>query len=150
MKTLIKVIFAYLFFTAGVGMGAESIKTVFDFGLEGLAKESKLRRNESPVQTFYSSKPKLSDEHRYVYWPEARFLLRLPNDADGDEIWQNMIQVARFIDMETDLVTKREDIGTSTYLELESDVVEIVRKCLDGSKRAVLTGAVKRGPAPTK
>jgi len=130
---------------------AEATKSMFAAGLEKLAKDASLRRNESPVQTFYNYAPKTDDEngHRYVYWPEARFLLRLPNDKDSEPTWENIVLVTRFIDLENGIVTRDEDIGSSTYLELESEIVGIVRKCLDGVKVTVLTGAIKRGPAVT-
>jgi hypothetical protein len=150
MRTFNKALCFCVLFSFSIGAGAESAKSLFDLGLEKFAKDAALRRNESPVQIFYSYKPKTSDENatRYVYWPEARFLLKMPNDESNDRAWENMILVTRFIDLEKDIVTKQEDIGTSTYLELESDMIAIVQKCLDGPKLTVSTGAIKRGPAP--
>ena len=103
-----------------------------DKGLLELSNNEKLRRGDSPVQTFFVADFIGSERWRYVYWPESRYLIRLPNSTDKDQIWNNMVLVSRFINLETDLVGKREQIGSSTYLEIEEEILIHLRKCLSG------------------
>lgn len=134
------------------GICAEPKGSLFDRGLEQLARNPMQRRNNSSIQTFFCHEPQSEREtdYRYVYWPEARLLLYLPNVDQNDRCWSSMQLVSRSIDLENGVVTNVEDIGGSSYLEVESTVVQIVQKCLVGRRVFVLTGEMKRGPAPAQ
>ena len=103
-----------------------------DKGLLQLSNNEKLRRGDSPVQTFFVADFSASERWRYVYWPESRYLIRLPNSTNQDQIWDNIVLVSRFINLEKDLVATREQIGSSTYLEIEEEILMHLRKCLSG------------------
>lgn len=146
-----------LFFGALWLIGGVYSQEPIDIGLLQLSNNEQLRRGDSPVQTFFVADFSGLERWRYVYWPESRYLIRLPNSANQDQIWDNMELVSRFINLEKDLVATREQIGSSTYLEIEEEILMHIRQCLSGKlvllsrrdgKYQFLYGGGSKGPEP--
>jgi len=106
---------------------------------ESIAKDEKLRRNDAPVQSFYTHKPADSKEQVLTYWPEARFLLRTGNTEVAEPAARNLLGATKFIDLENGVVATHDEIGSSTFLEAAPDVIADIRKCLGGQRVVVAT-----------
>lgn len=136
MKKLLPFLGCALTVLASATFAADITETVFARGLRKLAEDTELRRNESPLQNFFVFDDLPSDgaPRRIVYWPESRRLLRMPVYQENDESYGELILLADLIDLEADLVQSSEEIGSSTYLELESEVMNAASKCLGGKR----------------
>jgi len=114
---------------------AEAATTPFVAALRvKVAENEPLRRNDSLVQTFYVYRPKGADAPMLIYWPEARYLLRLENYEEADPSWDAIAQLTKYVDLERDVVASRESIGSSTYLETAAGVIGDIEKCLTGRR----------------
>ena len=120
-------IFAISLLLPQAGICSEAL----DEGLSLLAQDVEYRRNSSPIQSFYIASESIGDFSHTVYWPEARLLI-LVADADDAVLRRHLHMVVQWIDLEKDLVSTNENVGTSTYLHPEDWAADLVDTALRG------------------
>ena len=103
-------------FVFGVSVAIADTPARLDNQLAELAQNAAIRRNSSPVQTFFVAECEHNDDLKCAYWPEARLLIWI---ADGTEDDSPAILLSEFFDLEDDVVNEQAEIGTSNYLVTE-------------------------------
>ena len=102
---------------------------------ELVAREGKVRRN-----TFFIADVRRGDgrEYSYAYWKEDKSItiLHLPLEKESAS-YEWLYGKAR-IDLETDVVPTREDVGGSSFLVDRAWVNEILKECAGGFKLSVV------------
>lgn len=131
-----------LFLVIGVGAQSTQIDKYKDFGsiLETMRSLAEYAEKDPKKQTMYVSNVTKDEtrEYAYVYWKEDRSItiLHLPLSVplvmnSSNYYW--LTTKAR-IDLKTDIVPTKDDIGGSTFLVDKSWADSIIRRCKAGVK----------------
>lgn len=117
-------------------------------GLSMLANDVALRRNNSPVQTFFIGiyeQPNYGYKWR-IYWPEARMLFWV-EEGDDRVVSEAPLLVSKVFDMETGVVNTTGEIGSSTYLNDAAWAREQIKRAMSGRSFTVAVSVAKPAAA---
>jgi hypothetical protein len=103
-------------------------------GLQAFARDPEMRRNSSPMQSFYIAQCGDAIYRWRVYWPEARYLLLIAASKDQDALREHLLLLTKTIDLEHDLVNSVEEVAGSTYMETEADIKQKLQCPLKGKR----------------
>jgi len=109
----------------------------FEWALEKkLACDKLLRRNESPVQTFYIIKNHTSGDPEYiVYWPEARYIIYVSEPTT----WDAISEVSHWSDLEEDVVAFPSERYGSNFFQVAEEAADVIKSCMSGRRLQFFT-----------
>jgi hypothetical protein len=98
---------------------------------ELVAREGKLRRN-----TFFIADVRREDgrDYSYAYWKEDKSIIILHLPLEKESASYEWLYGKARVDLETDVVPTREDIGGSSFLVDRAWVNKILKQCANGFK----------------